>query len=132
TRGLHVVKSRGMGHSNQVREFLISSRGISLLPVRVGTRGVLVGSARAADESQQRVEAQARKQEVERRQRQLERRRAAMEAQIEAMRMALVAEEDEGRTFDHEVELREQRAVDEHALQSQTRNRSRSTNGKRS
>jgi len=132
TRGLHVVKSRGMGHSNQVREFLISGSGVDLLPVAVGAGGVLVGSARAADESQQRADAQARADEAGRRQRQLERRRAAMEAQIQAMRMQLAAEEDEGRTFTEEIAQREQRAVDAQVRQAQSRNRARGTNGKRS
>ena len=46
TRGLYLVKSRGMGHSNQVREFIISDRGIDLVPVAIGPSGVLTGSAR--------------------------------------------------------------------------------------
>jgi circadian clock protein KaiC len=132
TRVLHVVKSRGMGHSNQVREFLITSAGINLLPVMIGAGGVLTGSARAIDESQQRAEAQAREQEVDRRRRQLERRRAAMEAQIEVMRLQLAAEEDEGRAYAEELELREQRAADAHTRAALTRSRARATNGKRS
>jgi circadian clock protein KaiC len=47
-RGLYVMKSRGMSHSNQVREFLISSRGIELIDIYIGPSGILVGSAREA------------------------------------------------------------------------------------
>jgi len=50
-RGLYVLKSRGMAHSNQVREFLLSSEGVSVVPVYMGPDGVLVGSARAAAET---------------------------------------------------------------------------------
>lgn len=132
TRGLHVVKSRGMGHSNQVREFVISARGIHLLPVAVGATGVVTGSARASIETQHRTELAAREQAAERKQRQLERKRRAMEAQIEAMRMQLAAEEAEIRDLAEEALGREQRVAEAHANLSLTRNRPRTANGKRS
>jgi circadian clock protein KaiC len=47
-RGLYILKSRGMAHSHQVREFLITSNGLDLQDVLVGPEGVLVGSARKA------------------------------------------------------------------------------------
>ena len=47
-RGLYVLKSRGMEHSNQIREFVISQRGIDLVDAYIGPGGVLVGTARAA------------------------------------------------------------------------------------
>jgi circadian clock protein KaiC len=50
-RGLYVLKSRGMAHSNQIREFLLSDEGVNLVPVFVGPDGVLTGSARAAAEA---------------------------------------------------------------------------------
>jgi circadian clock protein KaiC len=50
-RGLYVLKSRGMAHSNQIREFLLSSQGVSVVPVYMGPDGVLTGSARAAAEA---------------------------------------------------------------------------------
>jgi circadian clock protein KaiC len=132
TRGLYVVKSRGMGHSNQVREFVISARGIDLLPVTVGAAGVLTGSARAIQEIQQRADAAARAQDTERKHRQLGRKRRAMEAQIEAMRMQLAAEEEESQAMADEIRDREQRSAQDRATQSLTRSRPRSTNGKRS
>src|SRR5271155_4029079 len=49
-RVLYVLKARGMAHSNQVREFLISDRGIDLVDAYIGPNGVLTGSARAAQE----------------------------------------------------------------------------------
>src|SRR6185295_13019093 len=47
-RGLYVLKSRGMSHSNQIREFVLTSNGIELLDVYAGTAGILTGSARLA------------------------------------------------------------------------------------
>jgi circadian clock protein KaiC len=47
-RGLHVLKSRGMAHSNQVREFMVTDTGIRLTDVYIGPSGMLTGSARVA------------------------------------------------------------------------------------
>ncbi|CAN5892306.1 circadian clock protein KaiC [soil metagenome] len=95
TRGLYLVKSRGMGHSNQVREFLISDTGVDLVPVAIGPSGVLTGSARMNQESEQRAEALATQNDVERRKRQLERKKQLLEQQIAVMRADLLAEQDE-------------------------------------
>src|SRR5690606_9466449 len=55
-RVLYVIKSRGMAHSNQLREFLITSSGVSLVDVYVGTEGVLTGSARLAQTNREELE----------------------------------------------------------------------------
>ncbi len=55
-RCIHVLKSRGMANSNQVREFVMSNEGIRLLPVYVGSGTVLTGSARATQEARERAE----------------------------------------------------------------------------
>jgi circadian clock protein KaiC len=96
-RGLYVLKSRGMKHSNQIREFVITPEGIELLDVYVGPEGVLTGSMRAAQEAREAAEAMLRNQEVERKQRELEARRAALEAQIAALRAEFKATEDESK-----------------------------------
>src|SRR6185369_5052085 len=49
-RGLYVLKSRGMSHSNQIREFLLTDQGVQLLDVYTGPEGVLTGSARVSQE----------------------------------------------------------------------------------
>ena len=46
TRMLYILKSRGMPHSNQVREFVMSDEGVKLVDVFLGPDGVLIGSAR--------------------------------------------------------------------------------------
>jgi circadian clock protein KaiC len=94
-RGLHVLKSRGMAHSNQIREFLITDRGIELQDVYVGPEGVLTGSMRLAQEARERAAALSRQQEIDRRRRELERRRLALEAEIASRREQFAAEEEE-------------------------------------
>src|SRR5579871_2732985 len=63
-RCLYVLKSRGMAHSNQLREFAITSKGIRLIPPYVGTGQVLTGSARLAQEARDTAEALARQQAI--------------------------------------------------------------------
>jgi circadian clock protein KaiC len=94
-RGLYILKSRGMAHSNQIREFLLTGRGVELRDMYVGPSGVLTGSARLAQEAQDQAMQMARKQEIERRQLELERKRKAVEAQIAAMRAEFEAEKAE-------------------------------------
>jgi circadian clock protein KaiC len=107
-RGLYVLKSRGMKHSNQIREFLITAEGIKLEDVYVGPEGVLTGSMRAAQEDRERAAAQAREQEMARKQRDLARRRAALEAQIAALRAEFEAVQDEGKASAEHDRTREQ------------------------
>ena len=85
-RVLYVLKARGMAHSNQIREFLISDRGIDLVDAYIGPSGVLTGSARAAQTAREKAEALASQQEAARRKRELERKRAALEQQISGLR----------------------------------------------
>jgi circadian clock protein KaiC len=96
-RALYVLKSRGMAHSNQVREFVLTDRGIELLDVYTGPQGVLTGSPRLAQEGREKAQALARRQEAGRRQRELERKRQALEAQIAALRLEAQAAEEESR-----------------------------------
>ena len=84
-RVLYVRKSRGMAHSNQIREFLLTSQGIELADVYVGPQGVLTGSARQAQEAMERSEGEARVEDLEHRRLSLERRREAVAAQTAAL-----------------------------------------------
>ncbi len=84
-RVLSILKSRGMAHSNQSREFLITGQGVEICDVYLGPSGVLTGSARLTREAAERAEALARNQEIERASRTLEQRRTALEAQIAAL-----------------------------------------------
>jgi circadian clock protein KaiC len=80
-RVLSVLKSRGMAHSNQIREFLLTSQGIELADVYVGPQGVLTGSARQAQEALEVSDGTARLEDLEQRRVNLERRRESVEAQ---------------------------------------------------
>ncbi|MEA2191209.1 MAG: circadian clock protein KaiC [Solirubrobacteraceae bacterium] len=84
-RVLYVLKSRGMAHSNQIREFLLTSQGIELADVYVGPQGVLTGSARQAQEALERSDGRAKLEDLEQRRVNLERRRDAVEAQTAAL-----------------------------------------------
>lgn len=84
-RVLYVRKSRGMAHSNQIREFLLTSQGIELADVYVGPQGVLTGSARQAQEAMERSVSLARLEDLEQRRHHLERRREAVAAQTAAL-----------------------------------------------
>jgi circadian clock protein KaiC len=92
-RCINVLKSRGMAHSNQVREFVMSKDGVRLLPVYVGTGKVLTGSARLAQEAREKAESLIRQQTTEEQQRVLDGKRKALDAQIEALRSEFAQEE---------------------------------------
>jgi circadian clock protein KaiC len=93
-RGLYILKSRGMDHSNQVREFVLSDTGAQLRDVYIGSSGVLTGSARTTQEAQEMAETLVCKQEIESKQREIERKKAVIEAQIAALRAQFEAEKD--------------------------------------
>jgi len=94
-RGLYILKSRGMAHSNQIREVLITSGGIDLVDVYLGPGGVVTGSARAVQEAREKAEAMKYQHEVDRKMRVQERKRQVLEAKIEAMRAEFDAESRE-------------------------------------
>lgn len=94
-RGLYVLKSRGMAHSNQIREFLLTNHGIQLKDVYIGPGGVLTGSARLAQEAQEQAARVAEEQEIEIRQRDLDRKRQALDAQVATLKANFAAEEAE-------------------------------------
>ena len=94
-RGIWVLKSRGMAHSNQIREFVFTEHGIDLIDVYLGAGGVLTGTARAAQEAKEKAEGLRRQQDVERKQRDLEQKSKALEARMAAMREEFEAEKKE-------------------------------------
>jgi circadian clock protein KaiC len=85
-RGLYILKSRGMAHSNQIQEFLLTNQGIDLIDIYTGSGEVLTGSARAAQEAQEKAAELARRQEAERKLREQESKRKALEANIAVLR----------------------------------------------
>ena len=106
-RVLYVLKSRGMHHSNQVREYRLTDHGIELIEPYVGAEGVLTGAARMVQEAREREEMIARHRLAERKRRELGRKRMALERQINELRSELDAEEQELALLVAEDEARE-------------------------
>ena len=94
-RGIWVLKSRGMPHSNQIREFVFTEHGIELVDVYLGAEGVLTGTARAAQEAKETAADLLRRQDLERKERALEHRKKALEAKIAALRAEFETEKAE-------------------------------------
>ena len=116
-RVMFVLKARGMSHSNQMREYLLTGSGIRLINPYIGPEGVLTGSARLAQEARERNEALQRAQATGRRDRDLERRRASVERQIAELRASLEAEESEIATLaDQEAGREESFGADRAAM----------------
>lgn len=95
SRGLYVLKSRGMPHSNQVREFIITAQGVTLQEPYIGPEGVLTGTARVLQEQRETSAARERELERQRAKRLLERKHALLEQRISELRAEFAAEEVE-------------------------------------
>jgi circadian clock protein KaiC len=99
-RALYVLKSRGMEHSNQIREFVFTDDGLRLLDVYLGSEGVLTGSARVSQEMREKAVATSRGQELESLRRELERKRRIFEARMVMLRAEFEVEEE---TIQHTI-----------------------------
>ena len=85
-RGLSVIKSRGMEHSNQVREYLLTDNGIEIQDVYLGPSGGLVmGSSRASQEAKETVDALEQSKNAARRKRELESKLKSLDAQMDIL-----------------------------------------------
>lgn len=120
-RGLYILKSRGMFHSNQIREFILTDHGIELLDVYVGQEGVLTGSARLAQEAKNNEEQLLRQQEIERKQSGLELKRAATEAQIVVLKSEFKAVEAETRKLIEMEKAKAKRYTDDKTKMAKSR-----------
>lgn len=94
-RVLFVLKSRGMEHSNQVREFRLTHEGVELVDVYVGRGKVLTGAARALQEAQEKAVILARQQELERKRHEVERMQTVIHSQIAVLQAQLEAQKEE-------------------------------------
>ena len=94
-RELYLLKARGIPHSNQVREFVMSEHGIQLLAPYMGEAGALTGSARRNEEARERRAEVDRRAEVARTHEQVEQRRRKALAQIEALKADIDADDAE-------------------------------------
>ncbi|RZA02215.1 MAG: circadian clock protein KaiC [Sphingobacteriaceae bacterium] len=94
-RGMYIMKSRGMKHSNQVREFVITDKGLDLVDVYLGPQGVLTGSARETQKMQEIAGAALRENAMSRKDREISRKRSVLESQISSLRAEFESVEDE-------------------------------------
>ncbi|MFA5180013.1 MAG: circadian clock protein KaiC [Syntrophales bacterium] len=106
-RGLYILKSRGMAHSNQIQEFLITNKGLDLIDVYTGSGEVLTGSARAVQKAGETASELARRHETARRLREQERKRKALETKIAALRAEFDVETEEVHLIAEEEEKRQ-------------------------
>jgi len=128
-RGLYILKARGIGHSNQVREFLVTSHGIELIDAYIGSEGVLMGSARASQIAREAAAEVGRQQLIQRKERELQRKQHLYEAQLVALkgqyeteREALLRELDEDQKREalvesHRLEIAQLRRADDRPVQ---------------
>jgi len=93
-RGLYILKARGIAHSNQVREFLLTDNGIQLVDAYIGSEGVLMGSARSSQVAREKAADADRKFAMERKQRELQRKQELYEAQLIALKGQYETERD--------------------------------------
>lgn len=116
-RELYLLKARGIAHSNQVREYVMSDHGIQLLEPYLGEGGALTGSARRAEEARVRRAEADRRNDVARMQDQIVHRRRRAQAQIEALQAELAADESElKRMTDAEDAYLKQSSMDAEAM----------------
>ncbi len=132
-RLLFIVKSRGMAHSNQVREFLLTDRGIRLADVYVGPGAVLTGSARIAQEAADKAQTTVDQQMIARRRRELEHEQALARAKLEAMQLKAAALAEELKTLASDEQTRTVAAAHEQTELARARGGTARTNttGKR-
>ena len=117
-RELYLLKARGISHSNQVREFVMSNSGIRLVPPYVGGGQALTGTARVAEEARRQQEETRRRTEVETLAEQLEQRRRKATAEIEALQAELAADEAQlRRVLESEKDYLRQLELDQQKIQ---------------
>lgn len=126
-RGIYVMKSRGMQHSNQVREFVIKDSGLELVDVYLGPEGILTGSARESQQLSEATGAELRNYALNRKDRELERKRLVLEAKIASLKEEFESVQDElNKTF---VEDDLKKEIMERNRQQLTQNRNTRNTG---
>ncbi|MCS3800682.1 circadian clock protein KaiC [Niastella sp. OAS944] len=131
-RGIYIMKSRGMNHSKQVREFVITSKGLELVDVYLGPDGILIGSARVAQELQEYTGKELRSYAASRKDQAIQRKKLVLEAKIASLKEEFESVQEElNKTF---IEEQLKKEIIEKNRQELTKNRNSriSENGKNS
>jgi circadian clock protein KaiC len=102
-RGLFIMKARGMKHSNQVREFIITGKGLKLVNVFLGPDGILIGSARESRQLEEATGIELRTHFINQRDREIQRKKTVLEAKIASLQEEFESVKEElGKTFQQE------------------------------
>jgi circadian clock protein KaiC len=105
-RGMYIMKARGMKHSNQVREFLITDEGLELVDVFLGPNGILIGSAREQQQLEEATGQELKTYAGTRRDREIERKKTVLEAKIASLNEEFESVKDELNRTHQEEQLR--------------------------
>ena len=107
-RAMYIMKSRGMKHSNQVREFRITNNGLELVDVFLGPNGILIGSAREAQKLEELTGQELRQYGETRTDREIGRKKTVLEAKIATLNEEFESLKDEFRRANQEEQLRKE------------------------
>lgn len=129
-RGVYIMKSRGMKHSNQVREFVISENGLELVDVFLGPDGILIGSAREAQELAMATGHELRTHALGRKDKEIERKRNLLEAKIASLKVEFESIQDELNKTYVEEDLRKEIMERNRTQLAKNRSNRNSTDGK--
>ncbi len=112
-RGIYILKARGIAHSNQIREFLLTSEGIDIIDVYTGPGGVLTGTARVTQEAQEKADELIRQKEIERMQKEISRKEKIMQNQMATLQAKFEAEKADLMKTIEERKIRERVLADD-------------------
>ena len=107
-RGMYIMKSRGMKHSNQIREFIITDNGLDLVEVYVGPEGILTGSAREAEKIKEETGVALQDYAIIAKDREVSRKRKVLEAKISSLQTEFESVEEELNKIYLQEELKKQ------------------------
>jgi len=129
-RGLYIMKSRGMRHSNQVREFVITNQGLDLVDVYLGDEGVLIGSARETQQLNEATGEVLRTHALSRKEVEIQRKRKVLEAKIASLQEEFESVQDALNKADIEEAIRKEVMQKNRQKQTESRQNKNSGNGK--
>ncbi len=102
-RGLSIIKSRGTGHSNQVRELILSRSGVTLADAYMAGGEVLMGTLRWEKEREERRAQEAARSAALKRRVMVEREEAEIAARIESLKRELELKRSESEILAREA-----------------------------
>ena len=130
-RTFYVLKARGLAHSNQVSEFVLSDKGIDLVEPYLGADQVLTGTARVVQEAHDRAAAARRAQDHEAAVLQLTGRRKAIAAQLAALEAELDVEDRKLAAMVREAAAQRKAAAGDRRAVADLRHGKRPSNGRK-